>query len=444
MKWFGGRSRGRHARDSAGGTRREKTGGARDKARRAGRKPKHLAGYREDTYTLSDLEHLVEVRGMPRRKQSQAKFRSVRSLGWPWAALLSAALLSASCLLSFLPAASVRSYEGGGEDSLILDFVGDVMLGRNILALGGSSGYGGLFSHVEGYWEAADLVFANLETAVLSDDVSAYEEDEKEIHLWSTYEGVEAAMEAGVNVWACANNHAFDYSERAVLELTEYFRSEDIAYAGIGDCLEDAARYALIEAGGARIAFLSITDVYYRSALATETQGGVLSTAYRDYNRLVYEASQAADLTVVYIHWGTENGVAVNDRQRTLGRHLADAGADIIIGSHPHVVQEVELYGDSVIFYSLGNFLFDQGNTYARDSVMAEYTLGADGSGAFRLYTVRIEDGVPYVTTSRFYRERINRELSQGLEEGSYFLDEDGFIVIPFTIQESNKEEDGR
>ncbi len=429
MKWFGGR------------TRQEKTEGGRrqDKARRACWKPKRRAGYRRDTYTLSDLEHLVEVRGMPRGKQSQARFRSVKSLGGSWAALLAAALLFAACLLSLLPAASVRSYEGGGEkpDALIMDFVGDMMLGRNIRAMGEASGYEGLFADMEGYWAAADLVFANLETAVLSDDVSAYEEDENEIHLWSTYEGLKAAMEAGITVWSCANNHAFDYGERAVLELTEYFQGEGVAYAGIGDCLEDAARYALIEADGVTIAFLSITDVYYQSALATESQGGVLSTAYGDYNRLVYEASQAADLTVVYIHWGEENELSVNDRQRSLGRHLADAGADVIIGSHPHVVQEVELYEDSIIFYSLGNFLFDQGNTYARDSVMAEYTREPDGSGAFRLYTVRIEDGAPHVTTSWFYQRRINRELSQGLAEGSYFLDEDGFIVIPFTISKT-------
>ncbi len=397
--------------------------------------------YSLDSYALFDLEHLIELRGLPQKKQNQAKFRTVQRLALVWTVLIAQVLLIAACFFSFVPV-NARAYTGntGSSSAVVMNFVGDVMLGRYVMATGELSGYDSLFSHVDDYWDAADLVFANLENAVLQDNVSTYDEADKDIHLWSSYEGLESAVEAGINVWGCANNHSADYGERAIQELTEYFQTEDIAYSGVGGSIEDAAQYTCIDLDGLTVAFISLADadICFETTLATDSQGGILSTAYEDYSQLVYEAAQEADVTVVYIHWGEENATSVNDSQTRLAHHLADAGADIIIGSHPHVLQDVELYGDSIIFYSLGNFLFDQGNTYARDSVMVEYTMEADGSGAFRLYTVRIDDGVPYVTTSWFYQQRINRTLTRSLSEDSYYLDDEGFIVIPFTVQTIN------
>lgn len=393
--------------------------------------------FRRPSEQAHSAKRLDQWSGLSRKQRIQARIRHRSEGPWYKPAIAVALLLAITVVSARLPS-SAYFIEGAKErttsDQLVIDFVGDIMLGRSIMSLGEASGYETLFAKVSGFWDNADLVFANLESAVLMEDVSEFEEADKSIHLWSTYEGLSAAMDAGVNVWACANNHAFDYGERAVLELAYYFDEHGVMYSGIGYSLEDAASYQIIEQDGMKIAFISITDVYFSESMASESQAGVLTTGWTDYNLLVYQASQEADLTVVYIHWGEENETSVNDTQVSIGHQLANAGADIIIGSHPHVVQEVELYGDSIIFYSLGNFIFDQGNTYARDSVMVEYTVDQDGSGAFRLYTVRIADGIPRVTTNWFYQTRINRELSQGLQDGSYYLDEDGFIVIPFDI----------
>lgn len=373
--------------------------------------------------------------GLSRKQQVQAKIRYKKEAPWYNLAIAILVVMALAVLLSAFPSYtySGETYEENSE-SLVIDFVGDVMLGRYIMSLGESVGYDSIFENVTTFWENADLVFANLESAVLLNSVSEYEEADKPLHLYSTYEGLEAAMDAGINVWACANNHAVDYGEQAILELIDYFESNGIVYSGIGTSLDDAASYWLIEQNGMKIAFLSITEVFFSENVASDTQGGVFATSWADYNMLVYQASQVADFTVVYIHWGEENETTVNETQVAIGHQLADAGADIIIGSHPHVLQEVELYEDSIIFYSLGNFIFDQGNTYAKDSVMVEYTVDQNGDGAFRLYTVRINDGVPYITTNWFYQARINRELSQGLEDDSYYIDDDGFIVIPFDV----------
>lgn len=343
-------------------------------------------------------------------------------------------LLTLSCITSFFSPKAYSAENTGNKDLITFDFVGDVMLGRNIKKLGEAKGYDKLFEKVTGFWKNADLVFANIESAVLKNDVSSYKEFDKNLHLWADYDGIEAARSAGINVFACANNHAFDYGAKAVKQLVNYYEKKNIIYSGIGRNTEEAASYKIIECNGVKIAFLSITEVFYKRSMSTSTSAGVYTTGFSDYNGLVYRASKEADVTIVYIHWGEENETSANDLQFTYGHQLIDSGADIVIGSHPHIVQEVELYGNGIIFYSLGNFIFDQGNTFACDSVMVEYSADKTGKGEFSLYPVRINGGIPYVTTNGFYQSRINRELSQSLPKDSYHVDENGFIKIPFDV----------
>ena len=314
---------------------------------------------------------------------------------------------------------------------LSIDFVGDIMLGRNIGIIGEDSGYDAIFSGISSYWDQSDLVFANLECSVLKSDPSDYEEQEKNIHLYCDYTSLQAARSEGINVFGCANNHAFDYGEKPVSELIEFFQSNGIYYSGIGNSINDAASYTLIEENGVKIAFLSITDVYYAEATATEESAGVLTTAFQSYNTLINAASKEADMTIVYVHWGEENEISSNDEQEHMGHQMIDAGADIVIGSHPNVLQDVELYKDGIIFYSLGNFIFDQGNTYSKDSVMVRLVLDQNGNGSFKLIPIRISDGVPGVTDNAFYKARIYREMTQRLDASQYYYDTDGQVVIP-------------
>lgn len=369
------------------------------------------------------------------KQRVQAKTSGIKALPWQIVTVLAILLLLLSNLTSnsVLEAFSLEK-DTWNENQITMYFVGDVMLGRGIKDLGETSGYERLFSNMSSFWSNADLVFANLESAVLKEDISVYSQADKNIHLWASYDGVESAMEAGINVFACANNSSFGYGRKALEQLIDYFQKKDIVYSGIGETLDDTAAYEIIECNGVKIAFLSITDVFYRHSMATESESGILTTEYPDYNLLVYQAAQEADVTVVYVHWGEENKPMANEEQISLGHQFVDAGADIVIGSHPHIVQEVELYKDGIIFYSLGNFIFDQGNTYARDSVIVEYTADEDGNGAFRLYPVRINDGTPSVTTNWFYKTRINRKLTRKLAQDSYYLDENEFIVIPYSF----------
>ena len=318
------------------------------------------------------------------------------------------------------------------DKALTIDFVGDMMLGRYIQQQSENDGYSEVFRCVSPYFKNADLTFASLESAVLFDDESTYTRSKKENNYYCVPAALQAARDAGINVFALSNDHAYDYGAKALEQLAVYFKNagSKVYASGIGMNTEDAAQCQFIDCKGYKIAFVSITDIYQAKAISGKERSGVLSTAYGRYNRMVHDASKQADITIVYFHWGEEDTVARDNEQISLGHRLIDAGADIVIGTNPHVVQEIEKYKDGVICYSLGNFVSDQGTTFARDSVIIELTIDKNGNPEFTLIPVRLVNGMPEVTDGFFYKARINRELTQGLSGDDYYTGDDGYVHV--------------
>ena len=325
--------------------------------------------------------------------------------------------------------------ERSEDTELVIDMVGDIMLGRGIESIRTYRGEDSLYKSAKSYWENADLVAANLENAVLKEDKKEYQKSDNTIYLNSDYHALEHLRQAGVNMFGLANNHAYDYSERAIIELSDYMKWNDIIYSGIGKDREDALHYAITEVNHIRIGFVAITDVCGKEDVAREKHAGVMSTTYGGYNQLVNRISRETDLTIVYMHWGDENQLVPSARQTQLGHQLVEAGADVVIGSHPHVVQRAERYRKGVIFYSLGNFIFDQGNTYSRDTAMVQLEVNKNGRLSFKVIPMRINDGVP-MEASEYYAKRINHKIISGLNVGEYHYDQDRHVIIPaFTLR---------
>lgn len=345
-----------------------------------------------------------------------------------------AVLLAGSILLPRLlktPEAAKTALPEEGAP-LVMDFVGDVMLDRNIRTLGENSGYDALFDGVRDSFGKADLVFANLESSIVDDcDLEKYPQRDAKVRFACNYEALDSAKNAGINMFSCANNHAMDYGRDALTVTLDYFARTGTAYTGIGNDTTEAAVCQTKQVGDYTVAFLSVADIYEKGTSAGAARSGVLTTSNTGYLEAVYNASAAADLTVVYVHWGEENAVSVTEAQEQIGHRLIEAGADIVIGSHPHVLQKTELYRNGIIFYSLGNFIFDQGSSFCKDTVLVQFTLDEDGNGLFELVPMRAVDGVPYETGSHFYRSRIIRELTQALDENAFYTNELGHIMIP-------------
>ena len=197
---------------------------------------------------------------------------------------------------------------------------------------------------------------------------------------------VQVLAELQLNAAACANNVHF--GEAAIKHSLSLLDKHNIAHAGAGINRTDARRPAIFECEGTTFGLLSYTSVYWPIGQAAgEKNAGVATvkvyTAYEPHRRLfempgapattlthpdekeceeikndIIELRKKVDVLVVYFHWGVSGHYEVCQYQTTLGRLAINAGADLVVGSHPHVVQAVETYKGNPIFYSLGNFLF--------------------------------------------------------------------------------------
>lgn len=322
-------------------------------------------------------------------------------------------------------------------------FLGDIMLGRYIRNEGQKNGYEQFYENVKPVWKNSNYVFANLECAVLANKNTTYTPLEKVINLYTDTEAVANMMNAGINAISFANNHSGDFKNKAFMDAVKWFERKDLIYSGyINKEAYAAAKaatdpnlpeaqykpYTQIIAGEKKIGFIAVTDVYH----AKTVKYGLLTTADGDLNNYIYQSSQENDMTIVYAHWGVEYDKDITEKQTELAHQFIDAGADIVVGSHPHVLQNVEQYKKGIIFYSLGNFIMDQNNTFTCDSAIVQYNEDQTGKKSFELIPIRIVNGCPRVTTSRFYQKRIQKELMADMDSSMYQITESGSIVINY------------
>lgn len=222
-------------------------------------------------------------------------------------------------------------------------FMGDTMLGR---AVGVQYARGtDLFANFRGpnatFMQGYDLVVANLEGPITETE----ECQNKEIVFKFAPSVAQMLKNNGVTHVSLANNHSYDCLSQGLIDTKRYLDEAGIRYAGGGRTLPESTITETVR--GTRIAIL-----------------GIDRTIAPHDPELIYEhlgsLEGAHDYTIVEVHWGNEYETTESESQRTLARGMIDAGADLIIGHHPHVVQPIEVYNRKPIFYSLGNFIFDQ------------------------------------------------------------------------------------
>ncbi|MFA9430709.1 CapA family protein [Egicoccus sp. AB-alg2] len=306
--------------------------------------------------------------------------------------------------------------------------VGDLMFGRHVAKVAERRGHDWLLEDVTPLFDGADYVTGNLEQ-VIAADPDALPDADKLIHLASDRRAAQALADAGFTTLALANNHAMDHGIPGLRETIAALDDVGLASVGAGETLQDALEIEYQEVGDLTVATLSFSDAYVVGFVALAFQGGVLSAEPDRTGRLIREAAANADLVVTHFHWGTEYGFAANRDQRELAQMAAAAGADIVIGHHPHVLQSVERIGDTLVMYSLGNFVFDQGWSRTRESAVVRYQLGQDGRARVEFVPVEVREGAPRPLAgplADYRRARIFQRLTGG---GLEWTREDGMLV---------------
>lgn len=226
-------------------------------------------------------------------------------------------------------------------------FFGDMMLDRNVGAQIKKNSLHYIFEELEksGLFNGFDLISANLEGAV-TDNGEHYAPANAYDFAFDP-DLILGLKRYNFDFFTLANNHFTDQGERGVKETRENLEESDFDFTGcpdrqVGDCSTET-----IEVNGKKIGMAGFSLVY-----------GLLDN--EKAKEKIAELKIGSDLVIANVHWGEEYMHNFNKYQEKLGHDLIDAGADIIIGHHPHVVQGMEVYKDKPIFYSLGNFVFDQ------------------------------------------------------------------------------------
>ncbi len=170
--------------------------------------------------------------------------------------------------------------------------------------------------------------------------------------------------QAGFNYLKLNNTHIWDYGETGFKDTLKLLTDEGFATSGAGKNEEEASRFYRTNIGGYAVSILSVAashlDPYNTNrklSAATETKAGILWESDKLLD-MIREEKREGSIIVINVHGGTEYNATPTNEQQVLYRRLCDAGADIVFGSHPHVVQPVEWYNDSLIVWSLGNFMY--------------------------------------------------------------------------------------
>lgn len=238
-------------------------------------------------------------------------------------------------------------------------FAGDVLLSNHVLnaydKAGGITGV--LDEKIRDQIAQADLFMVNQEFP-FSDRGTAAADKQYTFRLPPSK--ISIFQEMGIDLVTLANNHILDFGTDGLQDSCETLDGAGIPYVGAGPDLERAKKLETVELQGGTVGFLGLSRVYMDSSWAASGgRPGVFSTY--DSKLPVEEikkARDACDYLVVYVHWGVERETMPEDYQRTLAKAYIDAGADLVVGSHPHVLQGLEYYKGKPIVYSLGNFVF--------------------------------------------------------------------------------------
>ena len=312
---------------------------------------------------------------------------------------------------------------GVTDGPAVLAFTGDVNFADdwyNMLHYAKTAGIEDCFGEsLLAEMRAADVLLCNNEF-VFSDRGSPM--PGKQFTFRAKTANVSMWQQLGADIVGLANNHCFDYGEDAFLDTLSTLQGANIPYVGAGKNLEEAMQPQFFLVGGMKIGYVACTraEKYILTPEAGETSPGVL----RCYDpelavQAIQTASEQCDYLVVYVHWGTEGSTVLEQAQTDLATRFTEAGADLIVGTHPHILQGAGWRQDTPVLYSLGNFWF---NMETLDSALLKVTVsepGAAGATVQLLPCIQTGGRVSLLEEDAD-RQRVLNSLNDVMENGCF------------------------
>ena len=274
------------------------------------------------------------------------------------------------------------------DKTITIDLVGDINLADDWYTMEAAAQRGGV----------SDCISENAQSELAAADISVvnnefvYEDGEtplagKTYTFGAATENVKLLRVFSADLVTLANNHVYDYGEAGLISTLDTLDGAEIPYVGAGRNLEEASAIKYFVVKGRKIAFVSATEIekfakYTKEA--TENSPGVIKTIDTSlFCSVIAEAKANADYVVACVHWGIEGKNDFEAEQRRMAEDYVKAGADVVIGGHPHRLQGVEFIEDTPVAYSLGNFWFSTGTIY---TTIAQIRI--DENGELSLYMI--------------------------------------------------------
>lgn len=251
------------------------------------------------------------------------------------------------------------------KDEITLSFIGDVSLADNFEIIpyydSRNQGINGILSEdVVKLLNEADLLIANNEFTIsdrgtpMQNKIYTFRADPSRMNIYN---------EMGVDLVTLANNHVFDFGQDAFMDTLDTLKQNNMPYVGAGKDIDEARDPFYFIINGYKIGFVNATraEKYILTPEAKENTPGVFRTYDPTmFKETIKETKSQSDYVIALIHWGKEDSHNLEDVQINTGKDYIDAGADILVGTHAHVLQGIEFYKDKTIVYNIGDFIFNR------------------------------------------------------------------------------------
>lgn len=308
-----------------------------------------------------------------------------------------------------------------------LNFAGDVIFAGKVGELLQKKGYDYSYSALDGMFKKDDLTVVNLETPITTGGVGAAN---KQFVFKGAPEALDALKSAGVDAVNLANNHTLDQGEEGLLDTLDHLGKRGIPYVGAGRNSKEAYSAQYFERQGIKIALLGFTRVMPHSDWMAGAGKPGIASVYDSAEALkaIAAAKRKADLVVVVVHWGKERMEQYDKTQQALGRSFIDAGADLVMGGHPHVLQGIEPYKGKWIAYSTGNFIFTRSTVPATwETAVFQAECSKEGQCSLTLSPMDAELGQPVPMNDADGQLLLNKVAA--LSSGRIKIGSDGSVV---------------
>ncbi len=274
--------------------------------------------------------------------------------------------------------------------SIVLTAVGDIRLNGPVGELIAARGPAFPSAKVRDLL-TGDIVFGNLECSI----TKRGSKTPKTWNFRAPPANLAAIKKAGFTVLNLANNHVWDFGREGFEDTLAALAERGIPYVGGGKDLAEAQKLKIYRFDGFTVGLIGFTSTFPKEGWAARRKPGVNYSDFDRLSRVVADAKSRVDVLVVSFHGGTELAEDENEIQKAFAHVVIDAGADFVIGHHPHVVQAVEVYKGKPVLYSIGNFLFVSPHEQTRYTVVVKARIGRDGVERVDFVPVDTDGGQP-------------------------------------------------